>query len=150
MNLTGSIFSRIVHGLKDRRPAAEIRMRVSNLTRQTELANCVALADTGESRRKGLLGRERLSAGEGLWLVPCEAVHTFGMRFSIDLIYLDRQHRIRKVRSDVRPWRLSTCLSAHSVLELASGRIRETRTQYGDTLEFSTVSLQNSDLEEVV
>jgi hypothetical protein len=144
MNLPGSIFSRILDRLRDRRPLPEIRMRVTNLTRQTELANCIVLADCGETRRKGLLGREQLSANEGLWIVPCEAVHTFGMRFSIDLVYLDRRCRVRKVRREVAPWKLSGCLSAHSVLELVPGTILETQTQAGDTLKISTVSLTPS------
>jgi uncharacterized protein len=115
-----------------------VPLRVSNLTRQTELAHCVDVADRGAKRRKGLLGREMLAVGEGLWIVPCEAVHTFGMRFPIDLVYLDRDKRVKKIRSDVRSWRISSCLSAHSVLELASGSIQKTRTKPGDLLEFSS------------
>ena len=53
------------------------------------------------------------------------------MRFPIDLVYLDRELRMKKVRSDVRPWRLSACLSAHSVLELPPGAIRDTQTKPG-------------------
>jgi hypothetical protein len=63
-------------------------------------------------------------------------VHTFGMRFAIDLVYLDRKHRVVKTRSQVRPWRVSTCLTAHSVIELAPGTIHNTRTMRGDTLAF--------------
>ena len=113
------------------------RMKIVNLTRQTELANCLEVADNGATRRKGLLGRSDLPAGEGLWIVPCESVHTFGMKFPIDLVYLDRKKKVKKVRSDVQPWRLSACLSAHSVLELASGTINTTQTRPGDRLEFS-------------
>ena len=112
-------------------------LKVSNLTRQAVLADCVEVADDSETRRKGLLGRSGLPAGEGLWIVPCESVHTFGMKFPIDLVYLDRKKKVKKVRSSVPPWRLSACLSAHSVLELASGTITMTQTRPGDTLEFS-------------
>jgi uncharacterized membrane protein (UPF0127 family) len=63
------------------------------------------------------------------------------MKFPIDLIYLNRKNQIRKLRSDVPPWRLSACLSAHSVLELAPGTIRNTQTQRGDTLEFTSAPL---------
>jgi uncharacterized membrane protein (UPF0127 family) len=115
-------------------------MQVSNLTRHTVLASCMEVADSGPKRNKGLLGRSRLSPGEGLWIVPCEAVHTFGMKFPIDLVYLDRKRRIVKVRAGVPPWRLSACLSAHSVLELAAGAIRNTQTSPGDMLEFSPAS----------
>ncbi len=118
----------------------EKRLRVENLTRRTLLASSMEVADTAARRNKGLLGRERLLPGEGLWIVPCESVHTFWMQFSIDLVYLDSKKAIRKLVSEVRPWRLSGCLWAHSVLELPSGTIRETRTQMGDTLEFIETS----------
>ena len=119
----------------------DIHLQVSNLTRNTVLATYMEVADSGAKRNKGLLGRESLFPGEGLWIIPCEAVHTFWMRFPIDLVYLDSKKRIRKLRGEVRPWRLSACISAHSVLELPSGTIRDTRTEPGDTLEFSAASL---------
>jgi uncharacterized membrane protein (UPF0127 family) len=127
-----------------RSAASDLHLRIWNLTRQTELAHCVDVADNSAKRRKGLLGREGLSAGEGLWIVPCEAIHTFGMQFPIDLVYVDRDKRVKKVRSDVSPRRISACLSAHSVLELASGSIRRTQTKRGDKLEFS-LALSPSD-----
>lgn len=130
----------IFHHVAQRRSAMpEVRLSISNLTRQVELAHNVDVADHGAKRRKGLLGRETLSAGDGLWIVPCEAVHTFGMQFPIDLVYLDRDKRVKKVRHGVPPWRLSGCLFAHSVLELASGSIRRTHTAPGDILGFSPV-----------
>src|SRR6267154_4357910 len=113
-------------------------LKIWNLTRQAVLADCVEVADRGATRRKGLLGRSGLSAGEGLWIVPCESVHTFGMKFPIDLVYLDRNKKVKKVRSGVPPWRLSACLSAHSVIELATGTIHRTQTSPGDRLEFSS------------
>ena len=138
MNLTRWVLDRV-----DLQHSAKpvVRLKILNVTRQAELAHCVEVADHGAKRRKGLLGRDRLPAGEGVWIVPCEAVHTFGMRFPIDLIYVDRDKRVRKVRSDVPPWRLSACLSAHSILELAPGTIGRTRTQAGDRLEFLPASL---------
>ena len=119
----------------------EKRLRVANLTRQTLLASSMEVADTAARRNKGLLGRDRLNAGEGLWIIPCESVHTIGMRFAIDLVYLDRKTHIRKLVSEVLPWRLSGCLWAHSVLELPAGTICETRTRMGDTLVFSEATL---------
>jgi uncharacterized membrane protein (UPF0127 family) len=121
----------------------ELRLRIANLTRQTELAHCVDVANYSASRRKGLLGRGMLAAGEGLWIIPCEAVHTFGMQFPIDLVYLDRDKRVKKVRYEVPPRRLSACFSAHSVLELPSGSVRRTQTKPGDRLEFSGAPLPN-------
>jgi uncharacterized membrane protein (UPF0127 family) len=113
------------------------RMRVTNITRGTILATRLEVADNGRSRNKGLLGRTGLADGEGLWIVPCESVHTFFMQFAIDLVYLDRNHRIKKTRSAVPAWRLSACLSAHSILELPAGTIRATQSEPGDTLDFA-------------
>jgi uncharacterized membrane protein (UPF0127 family) len=113
-------------------------LKILNRTRQVVLAHRVEIADHGATRRKGLLGRDSLPAGEGLWIVPCESVHTFGMRFPIDLVYLDRNKKVKKIRNGVPPWRLSACLSAHSVVELASGTVQMTQTKPGDKLEFSS------------
>lgn len=110
-------------------------MKARNLTRQTVLAENVDVADSAASRRKGLLGRTHLSAGEALWIVPCESVHTFFMRFSIDLVYLDRSMRVKKVRTNVPPWRISACFLAHSVIELAPGAVLASQTTRGDQLE---------------
>jgi uncharacterized membrane protein (UPF0127 family) len=115
------------------------RLKVSNLTRQTLLASSVEVASSSSERRKGLLGRDNLPSREGLWIVPCESIHTFFMRFSIDLIYLDRSMRVKKVRSNVPPWRLSACLTAHSVIELAPGSIKTSQTTPGDQLEFTAI-----------
>jgi uncharacterized membrane protein (UPF0127 family) len=110
-------------------------MRVVNITRNTEVATHAEVAASGIKRSKGLLGRKSLSRGGGMWILPCEAVHTFFMQFPLDLIYLDRNHCVKKVRSSVSPWRVSACFSAHSVLELPSGTIRESQTQVGDSIE---------------
>jgi len=126
-----SILRRLQPGAAE---AAVPTLTITNITRHTQLAANVQVAGDGNHRRKGLLGRERLAEGEGLWIVPCEAVHTFWMQFPIDLIYLDRKHQVVKTRSNVRPWRLSACLRAHSVVELAAGVIRGTHTMPGDRL----------------
>lgn len=112
-------------------------VRISNLTRHTELASRTTVADSGATRRKGLLGRIGLETGEALWIVPCEAVHTFRMRFALDLVFVDRKLRVRKVKSNVSPWRIAACLSAHSVIELPAGAIFRTQTQPGDRLSFT-------------
>jgi uncharacterized membrane protein (UPF0127 family) len=113
------------------------RMKVSNLTRQTVLGTSIEIADTAATRNKGLLGSRGLAQGEGLWIVPCESVHTFFMKFPLDLVYLDRKRRVRKVRIEVLPWRISICLSAHSILELPPGTIAASQTEPGDAIEFS-------------
>ena len=105
-----------------------------NLTRDTVLGDAVELADTSEKRRVGLLKHKGLGPGEGLWIVPCESVHTFFMKFPIDLVYVDKKKRVRKVRSAVPAWRLSLCLSAHSIIELPAGVVEQTGTRPGDEL----------------
>jgi uncharacterized membrane protein (UPF0127 family) len=111
------------------------RFIVRNQTRSVTVADLAEAARTSARRRKGLLGRQTLHAGEGLWIVPCESIHTCGMKFPIDVIYLDRRQRVRKLRASVVPWRLSMCLLAHSVLELPAGTIDRTETRPGDQLE---------------
>ena len=118
-------------------PNPDSRLRVANLTRATVLATRLEVADSGPKRNKGLLGRKGLGVGEGLWITPCESVHTFFMQFPIDLVYLDRKNRVTKLCDSVPAWRISVCLSAHSILELPSGTIRNSLTQPGDMLEFS-------------
>jgi uncharacterized protein len=113
------------------------RLRVTNLTRGTMLATSLEVADSGAKRNKGLLGRKGVDAGGGLWIVPCESVHTFFMQFPLDLVYLDRKNVVKKIRENVPAWRLSMCLSAHSILELPAGTIRATQTERGDMVEFA-------------
>jgi len=120
--------------------AKSSHVKVTNLTRQSELGSRIEVADRGPARTKGLLGRKQLGPGEGMWIVPCESVHTFFMQFPIDLVYLDRNHRITKVRHSVPPWRLSACLSAHSVIELPAGTVRTTKCEKGDVIELAGVS----------
>ena len=105
-----------------------------NETRNTILADAADQADTSAKRRTGLLKHERLAPGEGLWIVPCESVHTFFMKFPIDLVYLDKKRRVLKVRDSVPAWRLSACLRAHSILELPAGTAKSTGTVPGDVL----------------
>lgn len=109
-------------------------LSIWNETRGTLLADAAVLADTSKSRRRGLLDRDTLPPGEGLWITPCESIHSFGMKFAIDVIYLDRKMKVRKVRAGMAPWRMSVCLPAHSVLELPAGTITRTQTQPGDLL----------------
>jgi uncharacterized protein len=98
------------------------------------LAEAADVADTSAKRRTGLLKHTRLEPGEGLWIVPCPSVHTFFMKFPIDLVYLDKKRKVRKVRHAVGPWRLSACLMADSVLELPAGTAARTGTVPGDEL----------------
>ena len=111
---------------------------VHNRTRGATLAANVQLADTPRSRRVGLLQHESLEPGEGLWIYPTQAIHTFGMRFPIDVAFLDIRLRIKRVYHRLAPFRLTTLVwGARSVLELASGSLASTGTAVGDELQFS-------------
>ncbi len=109
---------------------------VENVTRGARLGDKIDRAESSRERRTGLMKHSILQAGEGLWIDPCEGVHTFFMKFPIDVIYLDRNDSVRKIRHALRPWRLSLCLAARSVLELPAGTVLSTGTCVGDRLKF--------------
>ncbi|HUQ94309.1 MAG TPA: DUF192 domain-containing protein [Bryobacteraceae bacterium] len=116
------------------------KIRVRNVTRGTLLADGADVADTSAKRRTGLLQHQGLRTGEGLWIVPCEAVHTFGMTFEIDVVYLSKTKKVVKIREKMPRRRISACLWAHSVLELPPGMTRTASTQVGDQLEFEKLA----------
>jgi len=109
---------------------------VINLSREAEIATRVRIAGTSEVRRKGLLGANGLAMDSGLWIAPCEAIHTFGMKMPIDAIFLDEHFCVTKIAQVLRPWRLAVCMRAASVLELEMGTIARTQTAVGDRLVF--------------
>ena len=111
---------------------------VHNRTRGATLAGNVQLADTPRSRRIGLLQHARLEPGDGLWIYPTQAIHTFGMRFPIDVAFLDSLMRVKRVYHGLAPYRLTALVwGARSVLELPSGSLASTGTAVGDELQFS-------------
>ncbi len=85
-------------------------------------------------RLKGLLGRRRLEADEGLLLRPASSVHTWFMRFPIDLVFLDRELRVVRVAEDVRPWRMAYARRSRLVLELGAGAAAKRDLHAGDQL----------------
>ena len=111
------------------------KLRVTNLTRGRILANRAEIADTSAKRRTGLLKHSGLAPGEGLWIVPCEGVHTFRMKFPIDVVFLNKKRVILKIRPNMVKSRIALCLRAHSVLELPAGTLDSTGTVAGDQLE---------------
>jgi uncharacterized membrane protein (UPF0127 family) len=113
-------------------------MIVRNLTREILLGTSVDVADTSAKRRTGLLKRQSLGPGEGLWIAPCEGVHTFRMKFPIDVVFLSRKHQVLKIRTNMPKRRISLCLRADSVLELPAGTVAATGTQKYDQLCFDT------------
>ena len=92
------------------------------------------VADTALRRLRGLLGRSDLGAGEGILLRPAPAVHTWFMRFSIDVVFVDRGLEVVGVSEGVGPWRFARAKGAHSVLELAAGESRRRGIATGDRL----------------
>ena len=106
-----------------------------NATRNAVVATIVEKADTAAARNIGLLGRESLAPEEGLWIAPCPMIHTFFMKFPIDVLFLDSALCVARVIEDLRPWRLSPwVLSARSVLELKGGILKGS-VHVGDRLE---------------
>ena|SRR5437899_1777319 len=86
------------------------------------------------TRMRGLLGRRGLATGEGLLLQPAGSVHTFFMRFAIDVVFLDRERRVVRVVDGLRPWRVAAARGARTVLELGAGEAARVGLCQGDIL----------------
>lgn len=113
---------------------------VYNRTRETFVATEAAVADSYLRRLIGLLGKTRRWArqGCGLWIVPSRGVHTIGMTFPIDLIFVGKDREVVHVEEYVRPFRISKLsLKADSVLELPPHTVYRSGTQVGDRLEIA-------------
>src|ERR1700681_2834359 len=115
---------------------------VYNKTRETFVATETILADSYLRRLIGLLGKTKRWAqvGRGLWIVPSSGVHTIGLLFPIDLIFLSKEKEVVYVEEHLRPFRISkVSLKAMSVLELPPHTIYRSGTQIGDRLEIAPV-----------
>ena len=113
---------------------------VLNRSRSAMLATRLAVADTHWSRFLGLMGRDpaTFADGDALWITPCRGVHTFAMRFPIDVAYLDREGVVVHLERSLRPWRVAPVrLRAASVLELPDNTLKATGTDLGDRVEIS-------------
>lgn len=108
---------------------------VFNETRMCFLSLGVTSADTHFARLRGLLGRFRLANDDGLWVVPSQGIHTFGMLFPIDVIYLDTRYRVIHSIEHLGPFRIAPFrMQSESVLQLPPRTIYGTGTQIGDQL----------------
>jgi uncharacterized membrane protein (UPF0127 family) len=119
------------------------RVFVYNRTREVFVATEVDVADSYGTRLVGLLGKGARWArpGRGLWIIPSHGVHTIGMLFPIDVIFLDKQHCVIHVEEHMRPFRLSrVLLKAHSVVELPPHTIFRTGTKVGDEMELGPIN----------
>ena len=92
------------------------------------------LAETPLARLRGLLGRSGLPSGEGLLLRPAASIHTAFMRFTIDVVFLNRASEVVKVVPELRPWRTASCRGARTVLELAAGEAAKRALRPGVSL----------------
>src|SRR5579864_6754304 len=110
------------------------KLRIKN-SKGRLLADRADIADTVAKRNTGLLKHTRLEPGEGL-LIPTQAVHTFRMKFPIDVLFLSRDRRVLKIRARMERGKIAMKLTAHSVLELPAGTAAATGTEVGDRLEF--------------
>lgn len=118
-----------------RMKAGAVHVEARIAARDVCLGKHIVFARTSAERREGLLGRKSLPPGHGFWLNPCEAIHTFGMAFPIDVVFLDRTLRIRSLRSALAPKRVAICLRAESTLELPAGLVQEFGIRIGDLVE---------------
>ncbi len=100
----------------------------------TVLATHVEIACDSRSRRRGLLGRDRLETGHALVIAPCGAIHTWFMRFAIDVLFVAKDGRVVKCAHDVKPWRMAVALTAHAAIETPAGTLRRCGAQPGDRL----------------
>lgn len=116
-------------------------LTVRNATRGTILADRAREAKTFGTRFLGLMGQRSLRAGDGLWIDPCNSIHTFFMRIPIDVLFLDRERRVVKVFPALVPWRTTRIYGkARTVLELPAGTLAASRTSEGDQLDFQPAS----------
>ncbi|WP_282109890.1 DUF192 domain-containing protein [Shewanella algicola] len=94
----------------------------------------VIYANKTVSRLKGLLGQRSLTMQQGLLIAPCNSVHTFGMKFDIDVVFLDKNNKVVKIKTSVKPARMTSCFGSKKVLELASGSAEYNNISIGDSL----------------
>ena len=114
-------------------------MKAVNMTRSALLGDGVETARTPRERTRGLLGTAMLSRGGGLWIVPCRSIHSFGMLYEFDAIFIDREGRVVGMHPRFRRNRISRIFwSARGVLELPAGTIDRTSTGVGDEIAFQT------------
>lgn len=111
-------------------------MKVINHTKKNVLADNATIAASFMSRIKGLLGKAGIAKGEGLIISDCGSIHTFFMNFPIDVIFLNYQHTVVKIKKAVMPFRLVDCPFTGSItIELPAGTIDASRTEIGDYIE---------------
>jgi len=128
-----------MYGWGESEDSGSIDVKVRNVTRDRILGDGVRGACSLFSRMKGLLGVGVLSPGEGLWICPCTSIHSLGMAFEFDALFLDGGMRVVALYRRFRKNRLSRIYwDARGVIELPEGTIDRTGTEVGDEIEFRT------------
>src|SRR5262245_51066864 len=115
-------------------PRAGSVLMLMNARTGESLVTDLELADSRETRRKGLLGRDSLAPSSGLILLPCCAIHTAFMRFPIDVLFVDRNGAVVHIVRNLVPWRTAASWRAHAVIELAAGALKGQDIKIGDRL----------------
>ena len=105
------------------------------------IASRIELAVTRQTRRVGLLGRSSLEPAAALVLAPCCMIHTAFMRFSIDVLFIDRQGLALRVVHGLTPWRAAGSLRAYAAIEMAAGVLRRHTINTGDRIHLQPVAL---------
>jgi hypothetical protein len=108
--------------------------RLHNERDGTLVAGHVEVAADSKSRRRGLLGRDRMAPGAALVIAPCGGIHTFWMRFSIDVLFVKKDGRVVKCVDSIPPWRVALAVTAYAAIELPAGTIRLSKVRPGDRL----------------
>lgn len=119
-----------------------------NRTRQAFLASDVFIANTHWTRLRGLIGTSATNfpAGRGIWIVPCRGVHTFAMRFPIDVIYLDAERRVVHIEENVKPWRITPVrMDTETVIEVPSHTVWDSGTTVGDQIEIERMGTKGTE-----
>jgi len=112
-------------------------MKVGKIYRESELLiEHVWRADTALTRARGLLGRPPLQINQGLVIEPCSSIHTFGMQYAIDIVFVDSADRIVKLVSHLEKWRIFMSARAKWTLELKAGEIARLNIKMGDKLQW--------------
>jgi len=109
--------------------------KIRNITKGTLIADRVSIANTPLTRMRGLLGKDNLKQGEGLLIEPCSSIHTFFMKFSIDVLFLSKQNRVVALVKELVPGRLfSKTRGARKCIELIVRSIDASKTEIGDKI----------------
>ncbi|MFH0854910.1 MAG: DUF192 domain-containing protein [Candidatus Omnitrophota bacterium] len=108
-------------------------MRLINKTRNTVVAGDVFIAGSPLKRIKGLLGKKSFNKSQALIIKPCNSIHTFFMRFSIDALFMGRDNKVIQTLSGIKPFKFTRIyFQANYVIELPSGAIKDSFTAVGD------------------